>query len=150
MLRFLLVSLVLAVAAPAAAQAQAQPIENFRALFVPLIGAWPVEVIDYDAEGRVEYQSLQLREFRFVAGGRQVRETLLMRDSVGRVVEGGMVLHGLNFESGEVSTWTFWGQDGDGLMGVSRFEGAGADLRLVGEGVTQFDGRPARVRSDFR
>lgn len=141
-------SALLACAAPA--QAQQSHIENLREMFVPLIGAWPVEVLDYDAAGNIEYQALQLRELRFVAGGRQLRETLLMRDSRGRVIEGGMVLHGLNFDTGEVSTWTFWGQASDGLMGVSRFEGSGEALRLVGEGTTQFEGRPARVHSEFR
>lgn len=136
--------------APAPAQAQQSHIENMRAMFVPVIGAWPVEVLDYDAAGNIEYQSLQLRELRFVAGGRQIRETLLMRDSRGRIIEGGMVLHGLNFDTGEVFTWTFWGQPSDGLMGVSRFEGSGEALRLVGEGTTEFEGRPARVRSEFR
>jgi hypothetical protein len=151
MLRAILASLAIAVAvtAPAAAQEMA-PIEKLRTLFVPLMGAARVEVIDYDVEGRIEYQSQQLREFRVVAGGRQIRETLLMRDSHGRIVEGGMVLHGLDFDTGRVSTWTFWGQAGDGLMAVSQFEGAGDDLRLVGIGVTQVDGREARIRSEFR
>lgn len=133
----------------AAAQTPDEHASRFRDFFAPAIGAWPVEVVDYDAAGKVEYRALQLRELRFSVGGRYVRESVLLRDARGRTMEGGVMLHGLDGQTGVVRTFGFWGMPTDGLFVTSRFATAGDALRLQGAGTDYPKGKPVKTRSDI-
>lgn len=144
-----LLALMAASVAPAYAQTAEENAARFRTFYAPAIGAWPAHVVDYDPAGVVEYEVLQLREFRLSVGGRYVRETVQLRDANGRTLEGGVVMHGLNGASGEVRTSGFWGAASDGLFLTSRMEAQGDALRIVGSGTDYPGGVATPVRSEM-
>jgi hypothetical protein len=90
-----------------------------------------------------------MREFALAVGGAYIRETVQLRDARGWTIEGGLVLHGLNRQAGEVRTSGFWGSATDGLFVTSRLEPGANGLRLVGEGTDYPGGVATPVRSEI-
>ena len=119
-------------ASPAASQAPAGQ-ARFLDFFRPLVGTWPVHVLDVDAAGKVEYETTQLRDFRFTIGGTFVRETAIIRSAEGRQVEVGIHMWGYDRTTDRVLFHGFWNRTGERLSyGPHRIEGNGQAARLVG------------------
>jgi hypothetical protein len=111
-----------------------------------------VRIVDRDANGAVEYQTMQLRDFRLAAGGRFVRETAIVRDSGGRQIEAGFHLFGYDNVADRVLLHGFWGNSADRFVFVSgRIEGEGPGAVLRGAmTVTHPDGRRVETRSEMK
>lgn len=158
MMRWTPASLFLAMTAlaPAAAQSPQPPAAaighaRFAEFFKPLIGTWPVQILDRDANGKTEYATVQLREFRFTMGGAYVRERALVRDSKGLELESGIHLYGYDPASDRVLIHGFWGNSADRFILVpSTFVGEGRQAKLVGTmTVTHPDGRTVKSMSEM-
>ena len=130
-------------------QARNPGYERFKSFFSPLVGVWPVQIVDRDEYGKIEFQTVQLRDFNFVAGGRFVRETALMRDSSARQAEVGIHLFGYDGRQDRVLIHGFWGNSADRFVFVpARFEGQDLTTALVGMMVvTHGDGRRVETQS---
>ena len=151
----LALALALVASAPAIAQAP-QPVARtgharFVEFFKPLVGTWPVQILDRDAAGKTEYETVQLREFRFTMGGGYVRETALVRDSKGRAFESGMQLYGFDPVKNRVLIHGFWGNSADRFfLAPSEIVGEGRQAKLVGTmTVTHPDGRTVQSSSEM-
>ena len=139
-----------------ATTAGAQPVapsgaDRFREFFKPLIGTWPVRILDRDAAGKTEYETIQLRDFRFTAGGRFVRELAVVRDANGRQVESGIQLYGYDPEQDRVLLHGFWGNSADRFVFVpGKIVGEGRKAKLTGTmTVTHPDGRVVTSASEM-
>ena len=145
------------IALPVIAFAQTSPAttqtgrERFAEFFKPLVGTWPVHILDRDQDGKVEYEATQLRDFRFTIGGAYVREMAIVRDSKGRQMESGMQLYGYDPKADRVLIHGFWGNSADRFVFVpARLVGDGAATKLVGRmTVTHPDGRTVSSESEM-
>lgn len=154
-IHYLALAATIFAAQPATGQAPSEsrpPAPNpFAEFFRPLIGTWPVHIIDRDAQGNVEYETTQLRDFRFAVGGGFVRETAIVRDGAGRQLEVGFHLYGHERAGNRVLLHGFWGNSADRFLLVDgRIEGQGRETRMVGTmAVSHPDGRVVRSRSEM-
>ncbi len=143
--------MVAASVAPAQQPAARSGAAGFREFFKPLIGTWPVHILDRDAAGKTEYETVQLRDFRFTAGGAFVREIAIVRDSSGRQMESGIHLYGYDPQGDRVLIHGFWGNSADRFFfAPGRIEGEGRNAKLTGTmTVSHPDGRAVTSASEM-
>ena len=140
--------------AAAGAQPTAPPSgrARFVEFFKPLIGTWPVHILDRDAVGKTEFETVQLRDFRFTVGNAFVRETAVVRDASGRQIEAGLQLYGYDPRGDRVLIHGFWGNSADRFVFVSsRIASHGRNATLTGTmTVTHPDGRVVESGSEMK